>query len=380
LAILAPLLMHRIALWRARCPRHNSQHLLPVDAFTWLSAHPWVASSGVVVAHLDIANDDYNFFHEGANTIILDDEVRLSRDAEAYATAAHELAHAMSAVDSRRCLALGRALYRQRAFFFNIGYVWLVAATATGRGLWLGYAFLSVALAAGLLRVAEEAMASWRAMRLLRDAQLTSTQLRRSRSRLLWALLTYVCEPLFFAGLVFACPFLPAFLGGQVAPYAAELLRLDAIDPRGAAYVVAIGAPLVVALTASGKDGVVAMLAALAFASVVVATCALALQLCSAPAGQVHPLALALALIPTAVVLYALAVLAWAIATRCLSTIGPSPSAAKPRVWRPSQRTVPRDRLTPATSKQRQPLWRLSLRFAAPGALLAWSYLGWINL
>jgi Putative neutral zinc metallopeptidase len=378
LAILAPLLMHRIALWRLRRLRRDSKYPLPTDAFTWLSNHPWIARSDVVVAHLEVPNDDHNFYNYGANAIVLCDEVRLSRTADAYAVAAHELAHAMLSVDNRRSLAVGRALYRRREFFAKKGYIWLVAATATGRGLWLGYAVLAVALAARLLRITEEAMASWRAMRLLRDAQLTSPQLRRSRSHWLWALLTYVCEALFFAGLVFACPSLPAFLADQVAPYAAELLRLDAIDPRSAAYVVAIGAPLLVFLTAPGKGGG-AMLALPLLAAVLVATYALALQLCSAPAGQVHPLALALALSPTVMALQVLAFLACAIATRCLSAVGASPPPAKPLVRRPSQRTVSLDRLTPATSEQRQPLWLQFLRFAAPGLPLAWSYLGWLG-
>jgi Zn-dependent membrane protease YugP len=173
-----------------------------VDAPLRDSAGVWLRKTidrmqvfGITVAAVD--RDERgcgNFFHPASKTIVLDENVHGEHTARAYATAAHELGHALFHNDhpwlSRVLLAARR--YAHIAFFYGAALLFGTVVAGDTRLRVVAFAFVALAVVLHALVVVDEAIASALARDVLRDDLGDADQGRIARRHLHGALATYV--------------------------------------------------------------------------------------------------------------------------------------------------------------------------------------------
>ncbi len=171
---------------------------------------------------VDLSDDDtLNCYHSESRTIALADAVHHGTGPGDYATAAHELGHALMHARAPRLLRLTLWCRAQGDRCFNWGWLVLVAVVATGITGALPAAELCFAAAALAHTVValDEAIASKIAMRELRAAGLDRRQRWTARVDLLAAFASYASYAILAGGVLWMWPQLEAWIGeGGASP------------------------------------------------------------------------------------------------------------------------------------------------------------------
>lgn len=162
-ALLACLVVHG---WRPQL-----EAPLPTTAAAWLQAEiARLGTIGIGVAAMAKGRDQASFFHPATNTIVLADDVFGEHSANAHATAAHELGHALFCLERPRLAALFMTARGTASGWFEVGAGLLVGAVVAG-GRAIAIAAIAAFVIAAILHalvVVEEAVASQHALALLR--------------------------------------------------------------------------------------------------------------------------------------------------------------------------------------------------------------------
>lgn len=168
------------------------------------------------ISLVDLSDDDtINCYHPATRTIVLADAVHHGNGAGDYATAAHELGHAL--MHARAPLSARFTLWcrGQGDRCFNWGWLLLVSVVATGITGALPAArlcFAAAALAHTLVMI-DEAIASTIAMRELRAAGLDRRQRWTARVDLFSAFTSYAIHAILAGAVLVMWPQLEAWIG-----------------------------------------------------------------------------------------------------------------------------------------------------------------------
>lgn len=167
---------------------------LPDSAGAWLQRTLKQRGLGVGVAALQRGQtSSSSFFHPVSSMIVLGEDVHAEHTARAYATAAHELGHAIFHTRGRRIgrLMLGARQYARGFFSFGVGLLVGCALVGSAGMQLVALAVLLLAVLLQALVVIDEVIASAIAAQVLRDELPDAEQARIARGHLRRALATY---------------------------------------------------------------------------------------------------------------------------------------------------------------------------------------------
>lgn len=235
---------------------------LPATAGAWAQATlARLGKTGITVATMD--GPGGNFYHPPSRTIVLSESVHGEHTARAYATAAHELGHAVFHTErpwlSRVLLAArgpaGLAYYFGAALLFGT----VIAGDPSLRVVAFGLFALAAVLHA--LVVVDEAIASALAADFLREHLDEAEQAGIARGHLRRAFATYASILVAYLVPLVAAPWLLADGGGAVPPGPALGGSVDTLA-QASAWLVLVGAAGAVLVILSLERGWFGLLAA----------------------------------------------------------------------------------------------------------------------
>lgn len=227
---------------------------------------------GITVAAVERAERGCgNFFHPASKTIVLDEDVHGEHTARAYATAAHELGHAIFHDDhpwlsSVLLAARGNA---NTCFFYGVGLLFGTVIAGDTHLRVLAFALVALAVVLHALVVVDEAIASTKARDFLRDDLGDADQGRIARRHLHGALATYVSVLVAYVVPLAAAPWISDGNAGVIVPGAPLAGAAALLADIGAWIVIAGAAAAVVYVVVPNRTGS----AALSTLTVVLALC-----------------------------------------------------------------------------------------------------------
>lgn len=188
------------------------------SAGTWLGRTLKQRGLGVGVAALPRGQNTSGSFFHPSGMIVLGEDVHGEHTARAYATAAHELGHAIFHMRGRW---VGRAMFAARQYargFFNVGIGLLLGCTLVGgAGMrMVAFAVLALAVVLQALVVVDEAIANATARRVLRDELGDGEQVTIARGHMRRAFATYAALLVGYLFTLAVAPSLLATIGDGV--------------------------------------------------------------------------------------------------------------------------------------------------------------------